>query len=368
MATKQTDVGQPAEVFPPGDLLREELAERRINQADFAAIVDRPVQAVNEILAGKKAITPEMAHLIAEALGTSPEFWMNLESRYRLWRARKTAVEDVSRRARLYEKAPVKELLRRRWLTGGNDLTRLEDAVCRLLEIPSLEEDPVWRPYLRRSLSRPANEAALLCWVARGRQLARKAKAGRFSAQKLEAAVPNLVELSAAGNETQLLQVLLDLGVRSVLVPHLTGTHVDGAATWLSPTEPVVLLSLRYKRVDNFWFTLLHELAHLLRHKDHGEASFVDEWLGDVSPEGDDHSQALEREANELANSWLIPADRLSSWFRSRHHYSKADIESFASELGVHPGIVVGRLHYLRKLPYTHLRRMLEPVKVQPTS
>ena len=95
----------PAEVFPPGEYLRDELNERGWTVTEFAAIIDRPLQAVSEILNGKKAITAETACSFSEALGTTPELWLNLQSAYRLHRLRSTATEDhpspVARRARL---------------------------------------------------------------------------------------------------------------------------------------------------------------------------------------------------------------------------------------------------------------------------
>jgi HTH-type transcriptional regulator/antitoxin HigA len=74
----------PAEVFPPGDFLREELEAREWTQQELADILDRPPRLVNEIISGRRAITPETARGFAEAFGTSAEFWMNLESRYQL--------------------------------------------------------------------------------------------------------------------------------------------------------------------------------------------------------------------------------------------------------------------------------------------
>ncbi len=84
----------PAEVFPPGEYLRDELNERGWTVTEFAGIIDRPLQAVSEILNGKKAITAETACSFSDALGTSPELWLNLQSAYRLYRLRSAAAQD----------------------------------------------------------------------------------------------------------------------------------------------------------------------------------------------------------------------------------------------------------------------------------
>ena len=77
---------RPAPVFPPGDFIREEIEARGWTQGDLAKILDRPLQTVNTIINGKKAVTPETAVELAAAFGTSPEFWLNLEAAYALSR------------------------------------------------------------------------------------------------------------------------------------------------------------------------------------------------------------------------------------------------------------------------------------------
>src|ERR1700677_1949552 len=132
-----TDTMTPAEAFPPGEFLRDELAERGWAEGEFAEIIGRPVQAVSEILNGKKEITPETAVAIGAALGTSAELWLNLQAAYRLYqvRAADEQVAPVERRARLRALVPVRELQRRSWLPDTKDLDELESAVCRLLRL-----------------------------------------------------------------------------------------------------------------------------------------------------------------------------------------------------------------------------------------
>src|SRR5450830_1003108 len=115
METKRMSATMPRPFRPvkPGELLQEELDARGWTQGDLAAILDRPVQAVNEIIAGKKAITPETAVALSRALGTSAEYWLRLDSLYRLDQLHQRSPQpeqDISRRARTFAAAPVKEL------------------------------------------------------------------------------------------------------------------------------------------------------------------------------------------------------------------------------------------------------------------
>jgi HTH-type transcriptional regulator/antitoxin HigA len=136
---------QPFAPVPPGDFLEEVLQRRGWSQRDFASVLGRPVQAVNEIIAGKKAITPETAITLSEALGTSANYWLELEGRYRLdlLQSKKNPKQEskVQRRAKLFSKAPVNELIKKKWIDANlADLDQTERAVCDFLKIESLDE------------------------------------------------------------------------------------------------------------------------------------------------------------------------------------------------------------------------------------
>src|ERR1035441_9894923 len=101
----------PAEVFPPGEFIREEIEARGWSQVELAEVLGRPPRLVSELVSGKRAITPETAKGLGAAFGTGPQFWMNLERDYRLAHAVHDD-EGVERRSRLYIKAPVKEMVK----------------------------------------------------------------------------------------------------------------------------------------------------------------------------------------------------------------------------------------------------------------
>src|SRR5687767_149967 len=105
--------GSSPEFASPGEALREMLRSKGWTQGDLALILGRPVQAVNEIIQGKKSVTPEMAVALGVAFANGPETWMNLESAYRLSQAKRDNSDHVARRARLFELAPVQEMERR---------------------------------------------------------------------------------------------------------------------------------------------------------------------------------------------------------------------------------------------------------------
>jgi HTH-type transcriptional regulator/antitoxin HigA len=110
----------PVIPVPPGEKLDEELAAKGWSQADLADVLGRPVQAINEIVTGKKAITPETAVALSRAFGSPPQYWLELESKYRLdlllFRASGRIADDVERKSRIYSKVPLKELKKLGWI------------------------------------------------------------------------------------------------------------------------------------------------------------------------------------------------------------------------------------------------------------
>ena len=351
----------------PGETLEERLSDRGWSQRDLADVLGRPVQAVNEIITGKKAITPETAVALSGALGNCAEFWLNLESSYRLdllHRRGSGKTADVVRKARLFSKVPLKELNKLGWIDVNlNDLDRAEAAVCRFLEIPSIDEQTnvVFAP--RKAERYAPHSQAQVAWICQVKHLARRQRVAKYSAARLAAEADKLPKLSTTDDGTRTIPSrLAELGVRFAVVKHLTGTKIDGATVWLDQSAPVVAVSFRYDRMDWFWFTLMHEIAHVLA-GDGQQQPILDQAL--VGRDADSSSVSLiEERADKAATEWLVPSDRLSAFVRStKPYYSRAALQRFAASVGVHPAIVVGQLQNQKEIPYTHHRNLLTNVR-----
>jgi HTH-type transcriptional regulator / antitoxin HigA len=359
---------RPAEVFPPGDFLQEELEERGWTQTDLAAILDRPPRLVNEIIAGKRAITPETARGLAAAFGSSPEYWMNLESSYQLWRAGDDQGDAVARRARLYELAPIGDLERRGWIEKTPTLDVLQQQVLDFLEMDSLDDEPPLLPHAARKSTSYTSEwtAAERAWLFRSRHLARAMESVRFTQSGFDRALVRLRALGhGPGAVSQVPAILAEAGIRFLIIQALPGTRVDGACFWIDDA-PVIVLSIRFDRIDNFWFVLFHELGHIAG-GDGKEHPTLDRDLEKADASGG--RPPSEHEADDFATRRLIPEDPLKAFMREvRPFYSRARIESFAQLIQVHPGVVVGQLHHLGEVPYANLRKLLVPVREMVTA
>lgn len=373
---------RPHRPVRPGEILQEELEARGWTQADLARILGRPLQAVNEIIVGRKAITAETAVALSHALDAPAEFWLRLDALYRLdllHGRRQVSEEDINRRARVYSSAPVKELLRRRWLTIADpqDPAQLEDAVCQFFGTRSIDEKPALAFAARRGRPEAPISSSFLAWVTQAHHCAEREKApptrwidaggserSRASAARQEiATLPQLSTLSDGA--AQACARVRELGIRVVFVSHLPGTRVDGAAFWLDKGSPVVVLSLRYDRIDSLWFTLMHELAHIVSGHARDEMLVDDALVGrDAQPAA--HKILEEALADQLASDWLIPPNPLHDFVRrTKPFFSRAAMLTFAASVGVHPAIVVGRLQHDGNLLYTHFRNLLDRVTPQ---
>jgi HTH-type transcriptional regulator/antitoxin HigA len=345
----------PARIVTPGRILARELEARGWSQKDLAEVIQRPAQAINEIIQGTKQITPDTALELSEAFGTSPEFWNNLEANYRLNLAKKQKNDsDIQRRSCLYSLAPIAELIKRQWIKPKtNAIEDLEKAVCDFLKISSPDEAPKLAVNFRHNRQLDPKNSSLIAWMKRVEYLAEKQEVGEFKPEKLRAAIPDL--LACAESESKIARVpslLLDSGIHFVIVPHLGKTYLDGAAFYLGH-NPVIALTLRYNRIGCFWFTLLHELGHI-------DAGHQGIYLDDIDrPE---HSPA-EEEAHQKARDWLIPPLAYENFIlETQPKFSGKAIEAFAHAQKRHPGIIIGRLQHDNCISYSNLRKYLVKV------
>lgn len=356
----------PAEAFPPGEFLREELEARGWTQLDLAEIIDVTPQHVNDIIKGKASITPEMATALGTAFGVDPRYWLNLESIYRLWRVHTpTPSDSISRRAKLFAKAPVREMIRRHWIEPSNNLDVLEQRVLNFLNIKALDDEPqVWFA-ARRSTSYRSLTAPQTAWLFRARRLAAAVQAARFSDASFNRALEVLRTLLWNPEDVRHVpRILAEAGIRFVVVEHLERTRIDGACLWLDNKSPAVALSLRFDRIDAFWHTLMHELDHVKERHGLDKYEPLDVELLRNGTLADDEKPDEEKHADRFAVEFLVSQEALDDFInRTSPLYSAKSIMGFATVQRVHPGIIVGQLQYRKEFGFTHHRVMLEKVR-----
>lgn len=323
----------PIEMPNPIDAIKFRMKEKNLKQADLIPYFGTSSR-VSEVLNGKRNLTVEMIKNLSIGLGISAETLIGLNDSDLYKSSDKTNFD--------WKKFPLKEMLKRGWMNvvDTNNSNIVENSVKHYIEQAGLSFGAA---AFRRSLSGEAESVtskhALYAWLARIISEARtnKNEIVKFDINNINInSIRELAQLSRF-NEGPLLasQWLNEKGIILVIEPNLKGTLLDGAALKDKDGTPIIGLTLRYDRLDNFWFTLLHEVIHVWKHLDNDEA-----FMDDLDAYSEDRREA---EANRLAAEAFIPR---GVWRRSQAFINPNDtnIEILAKELKIHPAIIAGRL------------------------
>lgn len=351
-----------AEAFHPGEFLREELEERGWTQVEFAEIIDRSPAVVNEIIMGKRGITPETAKALAASLGTSAELWMNLESIYQLNKTGEVSPK-IAQQARLRSVYPIREMLRRMWIQSSENVQVLEARVLRYFEIDSLDQTPALASAAKKSGDSENLSPIQYAWLYRVKHIAENMSAPKYSSASLRKALEQLKSYLVAPEEVRFVpQILEKCGVRLVIVEPLQGSKIDGICFWLNPDSPVIGLSLRLDRIDNFWYVLRHEIEHVLN-GDGMKNPVAEVEIDTIDQEKLKEMSPAEKKAHAAAAEFCTPQKALDDFLaRVGSLPPRQRVLLFAKKLEIDPGIVVGQIQ--RKLDRFDLfRPMLVPIR-----
>lgn len=321
----------PVESPDPIDAILFRMGEKGLKQADLIPYFGTSSR-VSEVLRRKRPLTVQMIRALSIGLGLSADTLIGL------------SVADNSKKTNEvdWSKFPAKEMAKRGWLESFSKNAKLavEDIVKGFISDAGLHFGAAsFRRTIAGEAQSPTTQYALYAWLARVIQTSRdkKAKLGHFDENTLNAGfLKELAQLSWSERGPLLaVEYLEKHGIAVVIEPHLKGTQLDGAALKDADGTPIVGLTLRHDRLDNFWFTLLHEVAHLWKH-----VSDQDAFLDDLDASSEDRREA---EANRLAREAFIP--RLI-WKRSDAFIApgKESIDRLSRELKIHPAIIAGRL------------------------
>jgi HTH-type transcriptional regulator / antitoxin HigA len=330
-------------------------------QRDLAYILGCHEQIVNLLVSGKRSITPEMAKALGVAFNEPADFFLDLQKSLDLLQARDPD-PNISLRAQL-RSYPVREMIRRGWLSD-TDPASLEAEMARFLEVS--EAGQIHLPHAgKKTHYQNIIPPLQFAWLFRVRQIAHTIEISKYSKDKLTSNLPRLRQLLTDPTEVAEASTVLNrCGVRVVFVESLSGGKIDGACLWLNPTSPVIGMSLRFDRIDNFWFVLRHEIEHVLHgHGQTDEIGMVDELEGRRAAVDGSDLPREERIANRAAADFCIPQRELVDFIKQRDPYiSERDVVGLARRFNVHPGIVIGQIHS-RTGRYNFLRKYLVKIR-----
>ena len=347
----------PDWVAIPGETIVDLLEERGWSQADLAARTGFTTKHVNLLLKGMAPINEGTALRLERVLGSTARFWLNLEAQYREHLARQEAVGNLAHDVSWLKELPLADMIRFGWVRKADDKPQQVFECLRYFGVASVK---AWREQYERPVAayRAAPRlirvpAAVSAWLRSGERKAEDMRCGDYAKSAFEHALSAARALTAERDPSVFLSRLTEIcagaGVAVVVEPAPKGCPVSGATKWLSPGRALIMLSLRGKTDDKLWFSFFHEAGHLLKHAK--RMTFLD-ILGEDGLDAEE-----ERQADTFARDFLVPMSAYRR-FVEMANFTEQAIMTFAREIGVSPGVVVGRLQYERLLAWSRFNGM----------
>lgn len=327
----------PMDAPDPVEAIKFRMEQLGKAQSDLAPILGSRAK-VSEVLSGKRELTLKMIRALHQHLDIPAEILIQDS----LGLPRKPKSIDADR-------LPLLEMAKRGWIEKAANLRDRAEEVLQEMIRAAGGEDALPKALFRQGGGARVNAKmdlhAMQAWclyiLGQARQMELKGtyEEGTIDQEFLR----KVAALSVFDEGPKLAKDLLSQhGIALVVVRHLPKTYLDGAALWTKENVPVVGMTIRYDRIDNFWFCLLHELAHLGRH--FGEVFIDDLQLRERSGDRDDEREA---EADEWAQEALIPT---AMWdgHPARLFPTVSNVLSLAKMANVHPAVVAGRVRHER--------------------
>lgn len=339
----------PFEATHAGSLLKDELDARNINQSDFAVKIGMHKTMLNEIIKGKRAITADLAIILEKALEIPADYWMRFQIQFDIDVARVKQrniqrIYNIDIWNIIKEYVPINYFKKLKYLVNelNADILKIKEIynIKNVEELVDLSANYEYS-YFRKSDKFKLNKNNILAWNVVSKYEAKKQSVNKFNADKLPELLNDLHAIFYK-NKSSVEQVgkkLNEYGIKFISVPKLEQTPIDGYTFW-SEENPAIALTLRYNRLDNFAFTIIHEIGHIQLHlQNDKEREFFD------VTKKDSIIDIPENEANAFAQEHLIPKP-IWNEIRLSSDFSDANILLLSKKHKIHPAIILGRINF----------------------
>lgn len=318
---------------PPGITIKEQLQDIGMSQKEFATRMDLSQKHVSKLINGEVQLTPDVAVRLEMVLGIPAKFWNKLEATYREKLIKANAENEMDVDKEIARKMPYNEMVKYGWVPVAK---KIEEKVVNLrkffgvVSLVLLKDMRLSRIACRRLAETEKSNYALMAWAQQAKIEARDIKTSLIDLKTLEKRLPEIRSMTTLDPEVfcdQLEKLFADCGIAIVFLPHMDGSFLHGA-TFIDGKKIVIGLTVRGKDADKFWFSLFHELGHIV--------------LGHVN-NVDGTTEDDEKAADQFAQEILIPTAGFDV-FVSQNDFSRSSIRDFAERENIQSGIVVGRL------------------------
>ena len=326
--------------IPPGATIREQLENRGMIQKEFALRMGLSEKHISHLINGQVELTQDVALRLESVLGVPASFWNNLESIYREKLTRVIAEQELERDVELAAAFPYSKIAALCWVAAARKAEEKALNLRRFFEVAKLDLlDGLRIPGIayRRTGTNETSDYSLAAWAQKARIEARQYKTAPINIGKLEQEIPRIREMTVNNPEVfcnELITLFAGCGITLVFLPHIGGSFLHGASFY-DGNHIVMGLTVRGRDADKFWFSLFHEICHIIR--------------GHIS--GGQTNKEQEDEADAFARDILITQEQYDVFIRA-NCFSKDCIIVFAHKIGIAPGIVLGRLQKENYVPY----------------
>lgn len=343
----------PAKATHPGVLIKDELdVIPDLNQKILAKQLDVKPSFLNEIIKGKRPITPDLAVSLEAALGISAEYWIRFQSQYEIDQARVKEkniekINNIENWNRIKEIVPVRYFIKQNYLS--ETLVEDIDIIKKIYNVEETDQiatdftcfKETQESYYRKSEKLKIDDKNMFAWSNLAQYEAKKQKVYSFSFDVIDELCVKLNHMFYENLDTQnrVKDVLNDFGIKFLLIDKLEKAPIDGFTFW-SKENPAIALTLRHNRIDNFAFTIMHEIGHIDLHlRTNKDKSFMD-----VTQK--QHLNESEKDADAYAQNKLIPKDVWQSIVDNYSPLNDKKIIAVGNELRINPAIIFGRVCY----------------------
>lgn len=343
----------PSFATHPGTILADEMEANGYSQIDLAKLIDIKRSQLNEIIKGKRNINADLALLLEKALGIDADFWMEAQKNYDLDKARIEAKNKAQLEAiEIWNVAkafiPV-AFYKKEQVISGNPVTDNQKIreIYRVVNLDQLATMSVQSHYHRfkKSTKLKTDVVNIMGWVKLVQFKASEVIVPTFNHENQEQLIADLRTILVKNKDTlnKVQNKLHDYGIKLVYQAKGEKTPVDGVSFW-SNGNPAIGMTLRHHRLDNFAFTLFHELGHIYKHLVNNDtAEFID--LETKNEEEEYKNLTEEKQADHFAQNSLIKEDDWNQFKKNLpHNNNDAAMMSFAKQVKIHPSIVRGRV------------------------
>lgn len=325
----------------PGEYLDEVLTNINMSQKELSQRLGRPAQTINEIIKGKKSITPDTAVELEEVLKIPSHIWLGLETEYQNALAKQKEQEKIEAEISKIALFPYLDLVKcgfcKKTKNAFEKVVELRKffSVSRLDNIKKLS---LYQPAFRVSNNHSnVTQEAIISLIQASLLKSNEIKTQAFNKTKLNNNLKKIKRTIAQKDTNiainEIVEILASCGVAFVLLPTFKNTKIHGATFWVNGEKAILAMSLRGAYSDIFWFGFFHEIGHILLHEKR-----------EIFLEGEtDKLSSQEQEADSFSSSFLIPNEKYKS-FVNNSNFSVSNIKNFAKQNDILPSIIIGRL------------------------